>query len=60
MTIQGGQEPIQPTLPVSSHNDHRIFMTAVALMTKFGGEVIGNGLHNIADPMFLDRLGIVE
>ncbi len=60
MTIPGGQVPIKPTLPVSSHNDHRIFMTAVALMTKFGGEVIGNGLHNIADPMFLDRLGIVE
>jgi hypothetical protein len=35
-------------------------MTAVALMTKFGGEVIGNGLHNIADPMFLERLGIVQ
>ena len=60
MTIPGGQVPIKPTLPVSSHNDHRIFMTAVVLMTKFGGEVIGNGLHNIADPMFLDRLGIVE
>jgi 3-phosphoshikimate 1-carboxyvinyltransferase len=60
MTILGGQVPIKPTLPVSSHNDHRIFMTAVVLMTKFGGEVIGNGLHNIADPMFLDRLGIVE
>ena len=60
MTIPGGQVPIKPTLPVSSHNDHRIFMTAVVLMTKFGGEVIGNGLHKIADPMFLDRLGIVE
>tara|TARA_Y100000766_G_scaffold4146_1_gene3179 strand:- start:2755 stop:4074 length:1320 start_codon:yes stop_codon:yes gene_type:complete len=60
MTIPGGQLPIKPTLPVSSHNDHRIFMTAVALMTKFGGEVIGNGLHNIADPMFLERLGIAE
>ena len=60
MTIPGGQLPIKPTLPVSSHSDHRIFMTAVALMTKFGGEVIGNGLHKIADPMFLDRLGIVE
>lgn len=60
MTIPGGQLPIKPTSPVSSHNDHRIFMTAVALMTKFGGEVIGNGLHKIADPMFLERLGIAE
>jgi 3-phosphoshikimate 1-carboxyvinyltransferase len=60
MTIPGGQLPIKPTSPISSYNDHRIFMTAVALMTKFGGEVIGRGLHNIADPMFLDRLGIVE
>ena len=60
MTIPGGQVPIKPTSPISSYNDHRIFMTAVALMTKFGGEVIGRGLHKIADPMFLDRLGIVE
>ena len=60
LTIPGRQVLVKPTSPVSSHNDHRIFMTAVALLTKFGGEVIGKGLHNIADPMFLDRLGIVE
>ena len=60
LTIPGGQIPETPTAAVSSHNDHRIFMTAVALMTKFGGKVIGRGLHKIADPMFLDRLGIIE
>ena len=60
LTIVGGQVPKIPTAAVSSHNDHRIFMTAVALMTKFGGKVIGKGLHEIADPMFLDRLGIIQ
>ena len=33
-------------------------MSAAILMTKFGGDLIGKGLHYIADSEFLTRLGI--
>jgi 3-phosphoshikimate 1-carboxyvinyltransferase len=56
--IEGGQEPVKPTLPVNCHNDHRLFMTAAILMTKYGGDLIGKGLHKVADFDFLNRLGI--
>ena len=56
--IEGGQELIKPTLPVDCYDDHRIFMTAAILMTKYGGDIIGKGLHSIADFDFLNRLGI--
>ena len=56
--IEGGQKLIKPTLPVNCHDDHRIFMTAAILMTKYGGDLIGKGLHKVADFDFLNRLGI--
>ena len=33
-------------------------MTAAILMTKYGGDLIGKGLHGVADFDFLNRLGI--
>jgi hypothetical protein len=33
-------------------------MTAAILMTKYGGDLIGKGLHKVADFDFLNRLGI--
>jgi len=56
--IEGGQELTKPTLPVNCYDDHRIFMTAAILMTKYGGDLIGKGLHSVADFDFLNRLGI--
>ena len=56
--IEGGQKLIKPTLPVNCRDDHRIFMTAAILMTKYGGDLIGKGLHKVADFDFLNRLGI--
>ena len=56
--IEGGQELTKPTLPVNCYDDHRIFMTAAILMTKYGGDLIGKGLHSVADFDFLTRLGI--
>jgi len=56
--IEGGQKLIKPTLPVNCHDDHRIFMTGAILMTKYGGDLIGKGLHKVADFDFLNRLGI--
>ena len=58
LIIEGGQKLSQPKSPVNCHDDHRIFMTAAILMTKFGGNLIGKGLHCVADVEFLNRLGI--
>ena len=59
MTIKGRQKPIIPTHTIQSYNDHRIFMTAVILLTKLGGKVIGKRLHEIADIDFMNRLGLI-
>ena len=56
--IEGGQKLVEPSLPIHCHDDHRLFMTAAILMTKFGGDLIGKGLHCVADVDFLTRLGI--
>lgn len=56
--IEGCQKLTKPTSPVNCYNDHRIFMTAAILMTKYGGDIIGKGLHSVADFDFLNRLGI--
>ena len=58
LVIDGGQIPVMPKVPVHCHNDHRIFMTAAIIMSKFGGDLIGKGLHAIADESFLHRIGI--
>ena len=58
LVIEGGQTPKTPNELINSYNDHRIFMTAVILMTKFGGSILGKGLHTIADVNFLVRLGL--
>ena len=56
--IEGRQIPRAPNHPVNCHNDHRLYMTAVLLCSKFGGELIGKGLHSVADMDFLHRLGL--
>ncbi len=58
LIIKGDQILSQPDYPVNCYNDHRLFMTAAILMTKFGGDIIGKGLHCVADVNFLSRLGI--
>ena len=58
LDIEGGQIPKQPVNAVNCHNDHRLFMTAALLMSKFGGELIGQGLHAVADIDFMTRLGL--
>ncbi|MEC8540874.1 MAG: hypothetical protein VXY53_03445 [Candidatus Thermoplasmatota archaeon] len=58
LVIEGGQNPRKPISAVNCHNDHRLFMTAALLMSKFGGELIGQGLHEVADVDFMTRLGL--
>ena len=58
LIIEGGQKLSEPQSPINSYNDHRLFMSAVIMMTKFGGDIIGRGLHCVADVNFLSRLGI--
>ena len=58
LLIDGQQSPNAPTSPVNCYNDHRLYMTAVLLASKFGGDLIGRGLHSVADMDFLQRLGL--
>ena len=54
--VKGNQTPITPEHPVPTFDDHRLFMTAVLLAAKTGGEVIGQTLHHVADEAFVQRL----
>ena len=56
LRIEGGQNPSTPNRPVETHDDHRLFMTAVLLASKCGGDIVGQTLHLVADEPFLDRL----
>lgn len=54
--VEGNQLPTAPLQPVPTFGDHRLFMTAVLLAAKTGGEVVGQRLHHVADESFLQRL----
>ena len=54
--VEGNQVPSKPEHPVPTFGDHRLFMTAVLLASKTGGEVIGQKLHHVADEAFVQRL----
>ncbi|MDC0655612.1 hypothetical protein OAP41_01795 [Candidatus Poseidoniaceae archaeon] len=54
--VEGNQVPKKPSVPVPTFEDHRLFMTAVLLASKTGGEIIGQKLHHVADEGFIQRL----
>ena len=54
--VDGNQVPKKPSYPVPTFEDHRLFMTAVLLASKTGGEIIGQKLHHVADEGFIQRL----
>jgi 3-phosphoshikimate 1-carboxyvinyltransferase len=56
LEIQGGQKLSTPDSVVETFGDHRVFMSAILLASKVGGEIDGFGLHNIADELFIERL----
>ena len=58
MVIEGKQVPKKPKSVIKTYGDHRIYMSAVLLLSLFGGELDGLDLHEIADPKFLNRLGL--
>ena len=58
LLIEGGQKPSTPKRPVETHDDHRLFMTAVLLASKCGGDIVGQTLHLVADEPFIDRLKV--
>ncbi len=45
-----------PTLPLSSHNDHRIAMSLSVLCTRFGGEIQGAEAVRKSMPDFFEKL----
>ena len=58
--VAGGQSPVRPTLPVDSHGDHRVAMTAMILASKCGGSVAGAEVCAGSDPDFIEKLMILE
>ena len=56
LIIEGKQNPKKPENPVETHLDHRIAMTAVALATFTGGEVLNPEISKITDPMFMRKI----
>jgi len=54
--VAGGQSPDRPTLPIDSHGDHRVAMTAMALASKCGGSVDGTEVCAVSDPDFIEKL----
>ena len=58
--VAGGQSPVRPTLPVDSHGDHRVAMTAMVLASKCGGSVAGAEVCAVSDPDFIEKLMILE
>jgi len=54
--VVGGQTLVRPTLPVDSHGDHRVAMTAMALASKCGGSVDGADVCAVSDPDFIEKL----
>ncbi len=57
--VAGGQSPVRPTLPVDSHGDHRVAMTAMVLASKCGGSVAGAEVCAVSDPDFIEKLMIL-
>ncbi len=45
-----------PSVPLSSHNDHRIAMSLSILCTKFGGEILGAAAVAKSMPDFFEKL----
>ena len=58
--IAGEQSPVRPKLPVDSHGDHRVAMTAMALASKCGGSVVGAEICAVSDPDFIEKLMRLE
>lgn len=56
LIIEGKQKPKKPEKPVETHLDHRIAMTAVALATFTGGEILNPEISKITDPMFMRKI----
>ncbi len=58
--VVGGQTLVRPMLPVDSHGDHRLAMTAMALASKCGGSVTGADVCAVSDPDFIEKLMMLE
>ena len=56
LIIEGKQKPKKPENPVETQLDHRIAMTAVALATFTGGEILNPEISKITDPMFMRKI----
>ncbi len=56
LEIPGDQTPRRPVDSVETHHDHRLAMTAMALASKFGGDVCEPEISGVSDPGFISRL----
>ena len=56
LEIPGGQSPMAPVGPVETRRDHRLAMTAMALASRFGGDICNPEISAVSDPDFIPRL----
>lgn len=49
-----------PTVPLSSHNDHRVAMALSVMLTKYGGELQDAQAVNKSMPRFFEKLGLID
>ena len=54
--VEPASELIKPSLPVSSHNDHRIAMACAVLLSHTGGELTGSESVSKSYPGFFSEL----
>lgn len=56
LEIHGSQSPSRPNIPIDTHRDHRLAMTAMALASRCGGVISEPEICAISDPGFISRL----
>jgi len=56
LRMKGGQHPHRPLNIVNCHGDHRLFMCAAILASRFGGELDSFKSYRVSYPGFMDNL----
>ena len=56
LRMKGGQQPHRPQNIVNCHGDHRLFMCAAILASRFGGELDSCKSYRVSYPGFMDNL----
>ena len=56
LRMKGGQKPQSSSEIVDCHGDHRLFMCAAILASRYGGQILDDGCYRVSYPRFMDNL----